>query len=235
MTDSTTDRESLEKILRKSLDDRKLSRGERKVLQATLEELQPDEQQTGWIRSLVFDIARNELISPHEVTVLDWIEDVVKVISQPRIEPPEPSPIDVYFSPEDPCPDVIIRQFRSTRQFADVCVFTITDNRIADAMIEAHRRGIQVRVISDDDKSTDLGSDIMRLSDAGIDIRIDRSHYHMHHKYAVFDRVRVLTGSYNWTRGAADQNEENFLIAPDPRLAQLYLNNFDQLWQQLSG
>ena len=44
-----------------------------------------------------------------------------------------------------------------------MCVFTITDNRIVDAMERAHRRNVQVRVISDDDKAADAGSDIDRL------------------------------------------------------------------------
>ena len=49
------------------------------------------------------------------------------------------------------------------------------------------------------------------LEQQGLPIRVDRSDYHMHHKYAVFDGKLLLTGSYNWTRSAARNNEENFV------------------------
>ena len=55
----------------------------------------------------------------------------------------------------------------------------------------------------------------------------------MHHKYAVFDRRCLLTGSYNWTRSAAKNNEENFIITYDPRLVSEFLAAFEELWDEL--
>ena len=55
----------------------------------------------------------------------------------------------------------------------------------------------------------------------------------MHHKYAVFDNLHVLTGSYNWTRSAAKYNEENFIVINDPRLAATFSSRFDDLWERL--
>ena len=72
-----------------------------------------------------------------------------------------------YFSPDDNCVGNITEMFGTARASVDVCVFTITDNRIVDAMERAHRRNVQVRVISDD-KAMDAGSDIDRLERMGI-------------------------------------------------------------------
>ena len=113
-------------------------------------------------------------------------------------------------------------------------MFTITDNRIAEAIEKAHRRRVQVRVISDDDKAMDAGSDIDRLDRAGIPVRVDRTEHHMHHKFAIFDKVRLLTGSYNWTRSAALHNEENFLITSDPELLKPFSRMFEKLWRDFS-
>lgn len=55
----------------------------------------------------------------------------------------------------------------------------------------------------------------------------------MHHKFAVFDRVRLLTGSYNWTRSAATENHENVLVSDDPRLVLPFCRAFDDLWTAL--
>ena len=51
-----------------------------------------------------------------------------------------------------------------------------------------------------------------RLARSGIAVAFDSSPHHMHHKFAIFDLTRLLTGSYNWTRSAAESNEEEFDI-----------------------
>jgi phosphatidylserine/phosphatidylglycerophosphate/cardiolipin synthase-like enzyme len=66
---------------------------------------------------------------------------------------------------------------------------------------------------------------------AGVAVAVDRSPAHMHHKFAVFDRRILLSGSYNWTRGAADSNSENILVTGDPWLVRAYQAEFDGLWQ----
>lgn len=121
----------------------------------------------------------------------------------------------------------------STRKTLDICVFTITDDRLTIAVMDAHRRGVQVRIITDNDKAADLGSDADRLRDCGVRLRIDRTQYHMHHKFAIFDRSLLLNGSYNWTRGAAEQNEENFLVLSHRPLITRYQEQFDALWDSL--
>lgn len=99
-------------------------------------------------------------------------------------------------------------------------------------MLEAHGRGVRVRIITDNDKAADLGSDADRFLQARIGLRVDRTAYHMHHKFAVFDSKVLLNGSYNWTRGAADNNEENFIVTNDRRLVTIFSKTFEDLWQQ---
>ena len=55
----------------------------------------------------------------------------------------------------------------------------------------------------------------------------------MHHKFAIFDNKTLLTGSYNWTRSAARNNEENFIVTADRLLVQRFDSEFEQLWQKL--
>ena len=116
----------------------------------------------------------------------------------------------------------------------DICVFTITDDRVATAILAAHRRGVKLRVVTDDDKAHDKGSDVFELADAGIEVRVDQSEHHMHHKFAVFDRSIVVTGSYNWTRSAAQSNAENILVSDDGRLVAPYQRVFDEMWASLA-
>ena len=144
------------------------------------------------------------------------------------------APAAAYFSPGLECLGQIVHRLLYARKSVEICVFTITDDRIARAILDCHRRGVPVRIISDNEKMHDLGSDVIRLDDAGIELRIDRTPYHMHHKYAIFDGARLLNGSYNWTRGAAEQNEENLIDTGDPDLLRAFGAHFEQLWERLA-
>jgi cardiolipin hydrolase len=55
----------------------------------------------------------------------------------------------------------------------------------------------------------------------------------MHHKFALFDGKRLLTGSFNWTRSASEQNEENMIVTPDPVLVAAFQGRFEALWNKL--
>ncbi len=151
-----------------------------------------------------------------------------------REEPAREEASAAYFSPGTDCLDAIRREFDRARERADVCVFTVTDDRIRDAMLRAHRRGVALRVITDNDKAFDEGSDVAALQRAGVALRIDQTEHHMHHKFAVFDGARLLNGSYNWTRSAANFNEENVIVTADPALVGAFTAEFERLWARFA-
>lgn len=226
--------QQIRKILLETLDDRQLTRSERKAMDRILEHLEPTPQQLALYRSVAFDLARESLTDPHSVERLEWLEEVIRLLEASGSED-NPSPLAEYsFAPEDDCPARITGLLDRARNTVDICVFTITDNRVTRAIVETHQRGVVVRVISDDDKSGDLGSDIERLADEGIPVRIDRTDDHMHHKFAIFDHHLLLNGSYNWTRSAAERNRENFLVTGDPRFIEGYAKLFEELWEEFS-
>ena len=219
-------------VLRQTFSDQKISRAERQALVAVIEEMQPAETQLDLYRHEAFDLARAELLAEAPANVvIDWLEDVVRLLKAGQDEN-QPITSEAYFSPGNACRQRIRSLFRQARSTVDICVFTITDDEIVEVIAESHNRGVQIRVISDNDKSNDLGSDIDRLAEHGIAVRIDRSPYHMHHKFAIFDRSILLSGSYNWTRSAADNNEENITVQNDKHLIKVFGQVFEDLWEQ---
>lgn len=136
-----------------------------------------------------------------------------------------------YFSPGPDCRIAIEQAMETALSELLICVFTISDDRLSDAIMAAHRSGLTVRVISDNDKMHDRGSDVERLSQAGVNVRIDRSPEHMHHKFMVIDGRTVMTGSYNWTRSAETRNEENIIAVDDPLLATTFSEEFERIWK----
>ncbi|GIW80610.1 MAG: hypothetical protein KatS3mg105_2417 [Gemmatales bacterium] len=220
-------------FLRQSLEDQRFSRSEKQALAQHLADLEADNATLARFRHLVFERARRMVDEPKWRELLDWVESVIKAL-QPKQSPPSPTIHDACFIPEDDGPCRIVGLLDRTRRCAEICVFTITDDRIANAILRASDRGIGVRIITDNDKSADEGSDIERLRAAGIDIRMDRTGNHMHHKFAIFDEEILLTGSYNWTRSAARHNKENFIVTNDANLVGAFRREFDKLWQEFA-
>jgi len=138
-----------------------------------------------------------------------------------------------YFSPGDACLNAIIAGISRAKSSLKICVFTISDDRITRAILQAHRRGIPVKILTDNEKLYDKGSDIRELAQVGIPVRIDNTTNHMHHKFAILDNQTVLTGSYNWTRSAAQYNHENLIITNDKILVKNFSREFGRLWNEM--
>ncbi|MBL8808683.1 MAG: endonuclease [Planctomycetaceae bacterium] len=219
-------------LLQKSFADQKLARAEKDELKQWLERLAPDAQKTAQLRNQAFAFAKEQL--GESATVVNWLEDVVRLL-HPVDAQTTPVSLHASFSPHDNCPAVICEQLAEAKRTVDICVFTITDDRISSAILRTFERGVKIRIITDNDKAADEGSDTDRLAAAGIPVRVDRTAYHMHHKFAIFDQKSLLNGSYNWTRGAAENNEENFVILDLPPLVSRFQQQFDHLWSSLGG
>ena len=225
----------LDALLRQFLVDHKLSEAERKALAGWLEKNVTSEQKRGVARGRVFEAARNAVADPTSAMVIDFLEDVLKVLlPMGGAAPTSTAPDEAFFSPGDACLGRIVSRFNACRSSADVCVFTITDDRISSAILAAHMRGVKVRVITDNEKAFDEGSDVPRFQQAGVPLLVDHTPAHMHHKFAIFDRQRLLNGSYNWTRSAANMNQENVTDTGDPQLLARFQREFDTLWERLS-
>ncbi len=233
---------NIDPLLQQFIADRRVTGSEKKVLRDWLDLHKPTEQQLGFFRHRVFAIARQEMTDPDSIAVLDWVEEMMRILVASSVGASN-SPVaeasvgtahhaETYFSPNPNCPKRIASLFDQARKSVDVCVFTITDDRIARPILAAHRRGVKIRIISDNDKAKDPGSDIDEFRKYGIDVRLDASVYHMHHKFAIFDGLWLLNGSYNWTRGAAENNQENFIVTRDPILVQAFQNEFENLWKR---
>lgn len=225
--------DELTQMLQQTAGDRQLTSGERRALRETIRQAALDEQSRGVLRARAFDLAREKARGRDAGAVLDWLEDINKLLL-PAADGVEPLP-EAHFSPGESCVRRIVELLEGCQNSADLCVFTITDDRITSAIAAAHRRGVAVRIITDDLKAHDPGSDVVGLARLGIPVRVDGSPFHMHHKFALYDQAILLTGSYNWTRGAANENEENVVITADRRLIEAFSGEFGRLWTRFAG
>lgn len=120
----------------------------------------------------------------------------------------------------------------AAKKTMDICVFTITCDEIADAVLAAHERGVKVRVITDDGQAKGKGSDIQTFIDAGIPVRDDHSYTYMHHKFCVIDKTVLLNGSFNWSRQAVVGNAENCVVHKGGPIITRFDEHFAHLWKK---
>lgn len=216
-------------FIKDSFQKKEFSSSERQALKKLISVKQPSAHELNVLRSELFGLIENQSNSADVVKLVNWIEGINKCLL-PKQEDVKTTENRCYFSPGDDCENAIVSSIRNAKHSVKICVFTISENVISDAVVKAHKKGISVKIITDNDKLNDMGSDIRMLSKAGIRIRIDQSSSHMHHKFCVVDKEVLLTGSYNWTKSAADRNQENILVTEDPKMVKSYLSEFEKLW-----
>jgi cardiolipin hydrolase len=225
--------------LERSLADSRLDDVEKQALSQTLRHASVPEEGLRRLRNQAFEMVRERMGEPEDAgadadpqALLKWVESVVRVLDVARGAAGSYR-AQAWFSPGQACLRAIQGQLRECRHQADICVFTLSDDRISTEVLAAHRRGVAVRLLTDNDKIADDGSDVHALARAGVPVRVDNTAAHMHHKFALFDRRWLLNGSYNWTRSAAEHNEENLVLCNDATLLRQFQGAFDSMWDVL--
>jgi phosphatidylserine/phosphatidylglycerophosphate/cardiolipin synthase-like enzyme len=122
----------------------------------------------------------------------------------------------------------ILEGIRGAKRTILVQAYLLYATRLAGALVRAHQRGVQVHVILDAhaQRHHPPVSAVARLVAAGIAVSLDVQHAWAHDKVMILDGEIVITGSYNWTVAAEQQNGENLLVIRDPRLAGVYTENW---------
>jgi hypothetical protein len=137
--------------------------------------------------------------------------------------------IACYFSPRGGCTEAVVNEIRQARQQILVQAYSFTSQPIAAALVEAHKRGVQVYIVLDKSQKSEQYSGADFVANAGIPTLIDSAHQIAHNKIMLIDGQTIITGSFNFTKNAEENNAENLLIIRGrPDLYQAYENNFRQ-------
>jgi phosphatidylserine/phosphatidylglycerophosphate/cardiolipin synthase-like enzyme len=142
--------------------------------------------------------------------------------------------VQVAFPPWDNAERLVIEALDAARKEVLVQAFAFTSRGIANALIAARRRGVDVRITADRGQTfSGDNSRIPELAAAGIPVFLEVRYAAAHNKTMVIDAAGpesvVITGSFNFTWGAQHRNAENLLILRgNPELARAYHDN----WQR---
>jgi len=150
----------------------------------------------------------------------------------------EPMPatgsVEVAFTPWDDAEGALLRVISGARKSIRVQAYLFTSRPLARALIETHRRGVDIAILADRDMALKTeNSQLSQLAAAGIPVWLEVRYASAHNKILLVDATEehniVVTGSYNYTYSAQARNAENLLILRgNAALARAYLNN----WQR---
>ena len=152
-------------------------------------------------------------------------------------------PIDpqLNFVPDESHYTRAAADFRREPSAIDVIMYRITDYRFADEMIQAKRRGVPVRLLTEPLQYRDVrrlwhsyNVDLLYMN--GIEIR-HRTHAGLNHQKTVLLRGlnTAIFGSSNWSSASADYQEEHNLFTDDATIYQWLVNQFERKWNNLTG
>ena len=134
--------------------------------------------------------------------------------------------IQVFFSPHGGCTEAVVKNLQSATNTVLVQAYSFTSTPIAKALVDAHKRGVSVSVILDKSQRTEQYREADFFLHADIPTFIDAKHNIAHNKVIVIDGHTTITGSFNFTKAAENENAENLLVIDDPKLAARYAANW---------
>lgn len=126
---------------------------------------------------------------------------------------------------------LLLNAIKGANQTLDIAIYNLQDKDIAEAILQAKKRGVSVRLITDAKKAAkkERAAILKIFTENGIAVKTNRSQK-MHLKMMIVDKTLVTTGSYNYTEASAYENQEQLLSIKNEGLAQEWTNSFTVLW-----
>lgn len=139
--------------------------------------------------------------------------------------------IEVAFSPSGGITDMIVHTISTAQKSVHVAAYSFTSKPVAKALLEAHKRGVEVLVVVDKSQKAEKYTSATFLANVGIPVRVDSMHSIQHNKFLVVDGKTVQMGSFNYTSAAEKSNAENAIVIHDnPGVAALYEADWKEHW-----
>ena len=138
------------------------------------------------------------------------------------------------FSPKDKIiTNNVIPIINSAKHYIYIPAFLITHDELSQSLINAKKRGINVKLIVDATNPFMPRSKVKMLRASGIPVKIENYAGKLHSKSIIIDDKYIIAGSMNFSKSGENKNDENALIIEDERLAKYYRGFFEYLWNKV--
>lgn len=141
--------------------------------------------------------------------------------------------IDVAFSPNPGGQDLVVKAINSAKTSLCVAAYSFTSKPISEAILQAKKRGVRVKVVADEKANQSKYTATRFLANQGIDVRLNGNYAIMHNKFIVVDNQTVETGSFNYSQAAQKKNAENVIVMwNNPEVAAKYAIECERLYNE---
>ncbi len=132
-------------------------------------------------------------------------------------------------------PEKLIEYIDNAQESIHIAAFEFNLTPVAQALIAAKQRGVEVRFITDDEYGIEADEEeghgqFAMLEKAKIEVRDDGRSGLMHNKFCIFDGKIVWTGSTNITVNGNFRNNNNVIVIDNPDVAAVYERQFAEMW-----
>lgn len=158
---------------------------------------------------------------------------VLMPCAAPAKAPADRAHVEVAFTPGDDIAGLIVKRIERAKASVQVQAYLFTDRRIANALLAARKRGVEVEIIGDAAQQQAGGLPHLRaLERAGARVYLNDTLAASHNKIVIVDgglpAATVVTGSYNFTHAAQSKNAENVVVISGNRaVTDRFVENFD--------
>ena len=144
--------------------------------------------------------------------------------------------VEVLYAPDDAPLDRVVKLYQQAKRYIYVSVYGLTYPRAVEALVAAKKRGVDVRMLTDQERTQELKQQtaLKTLRLAGIPIRINRHDGLMHLKQVVIDDEINTSGSMNHTTSGNFYNDERMDIITDPVISEKARDRFLAMWNDRS-
>lgn len=155
-----------------------------------------------------------------------------------RIFPLGQQSVEMWFLPDDPTAISRLKGLiRGAQKSIRIAMFTWTRRDLANEVIAAKRRGVQVEIAIDQTAARGAGAEVTQmLLKGGIRVKLGSGSSLLHHKFMEVDHKILVNGSANWTMAAFSKNDDCFIVL-DPLLEaqQKFMNDTWEIIEQDSS
>ncbi|OQW37400.1 MAG: hypothetical protein A4E19_13420 [Nitrospira sp. SG-bin1] len=141
--------------------------------------------------------------------------------------------VEVWYGPEDRPLEHLVRIYDRAKRSIFVASYGLTSPLSVKALVEAKRRGVDVRILTDRERLNDpkQRTALSALREAGIPIRINQHESLMHLKQVVIDDEINTNGSMNQTTSGNQYNDERLDIIRDHAMTVKAREKFLSMWK----
>lgn len=141
---------------------------------------------------------------------------------------------EIYFSPQNKTiTNGILPLIRNAQNYIYIPAFIIIEKQTIEELIQAKKRGVDVKIIADALNASAKYSKIKEIRASGIPVKIENYAGKLHSKTMIIDDRYLVVGSMNFSYSGENRNDENTLILDNSKAAIFYRKFFEALWDKI--